>query len=144
MPLLNLLFPGFFSLLLNRIGYTRNRRTIGRRCLAVKPGIKSDPLYQLLRTENIVEFNKQKAVLDQSQLARADYRGLDLREMDADGLDFSDAYFRGADLRGVDFRNTKLHGASFAEAKVSGCYFPIELTAMELRLSLERGTRLRY
>ncbi len=110
----------------------------------MKPQVKNNPLYQLLRTENIEEFNKMKSVLDASHLAGGDYRGLDLREMDADGMDFTDAYFRGADLRGIDFRNTRLHGASFAEARVSGCYFPPELDATELRLSLERGIRIRY
>ena len=34
-----------------------------------------------------------------------DFRGLDLRELNADGVDFRDAYFRSADLRGIDFRN---------------------------------------
>ena len=64
--------------------------------------------------------------------------------MDASGLDLSDAYFRGADLRGIDFRQTNLEGASMAEAKISGCYFPKELSAEEIRMSVELGTRLRY
>ena len=109
-----------------------------------RPQSKDDPLYQLLRAEEIAEFNQQRYKLDTSQLAGGDYRGLDLREMDARGLDLSNAYFRGADLRGIDFRDCSLQGASFAEARVSGCYFPVDIPAAELRLSLERGTRLRY
>lgn len=108
------------------------------------PEISSDPLYQLLHNEDIDQFNAQRRVLDTSNLKAKNYRGLDLREMDASGLNFSDAYFRGADLRGIDFRQTNLEGASMAEAKISGCYFPKELTADEIRLSVEHGTRLRY
>jgi uncharacterized protein YjbI with pentapeptide repeats len=108
------------------------------------PEISSDPLYQLLHNEEIDQFNIQRKTLDTSHLKAKNYRGLDLREIDASGLDFSDAYFRGADLRGIDFRQTNLEGASMAEAKISGCYFPKELSAEEIRLSVEHGIRVRY
>ncbi|MEM1113425.1 MAG: pentapeptide repeat-containing protein [Pseudomonadota bacterium] len=109
-----------------------------------KPEIKQDPLYQLLRNEDIKRFNEQREELDSSHLQSGDYRGRDLRNMNADGLDFSNAYFRNADLSGIDFRNTNLEGASLMDAKLSGCYFPSALSAEEIRLSLETGTRLRY
>ncbi|MFT6891870.1 MAG: hypothetical protein ACJASY_003929, partial [Halioglobus sp.] len=51
---------------------------------------------------------------------------------------------RNCDLSGIDFRQTNLEGASILDAKVSGAYFPAELDAAEIRLSLETGTRLRY
>ena len=108
------------------------------------PEISSDPLYQLLHNEDVDAFNVQRKTLDTSHLKAKNYRGLDLRNMDARGLDFSGAYFRGADLRGIDFRETNLEGASMAEAKISVCYFPKELSAEEIRLSVEHGTRLRY
>jgi uncharacterized protein YjbI with pentapeptide repeats len=108
-----------------------------------KPTIKDDPLYQLLRNENIKEFNEQRDTLDTSHLRGGDYRGRDLRNMNASGLDFRDAYFRNADLRGIDFRNTLLEGASLIDAKLSGVYFPQSLSAEEIRLSLDTGTRLR-
>ncbi|MCY1377940.1 Pentapeptide repeats (8 copies) [compost metagenome] len=73
-----------------------------------------------------------------------DFRGLDLRELNADGVDFSDAYFRSADLRGIDFRNANLEGASLAHAQISGTYFPVELSADEILMSMNFGTRLRY
>ena len=110
----------------------------------MRPHIKQDPLYQLLRTEDIAGFNAARKKMDTSHLKGSDYRGLDLRIIEVDGLDFSDAYFRGADLRGIDFRQCNLRGASLAEARVSGCYFPLKLPAMEIMLSIERGTRLRY
>jgi uncharacterized protein YjbI with pentapeptide repeats len=109
-----------------------------------KPVIKQDPLYQLLRNEDIKGFNEQRDTLDNSELKSGDYRGRDLRNMDARGLDFSNSYFRNADLSGIDFRETNLEGASLLDAKLSGTYFPSELSAEEIRLSLDTGTRLRY
>lgn len=109
-----------------------------------KPIIKGDALYQLLRHEDVKGFNEQRDTLDTSELKNGDYRGRDLRNMNADGLDFSNAYFRNADLSGIDFRNTNLEGASILDAKISGVYFPGELSAEEIRLSLDTGTRLRY
>ncbi len=109
-----------------------------------KPVISDDPLYQLLRNETIDEFNEQRQHLDTSNLKSGDYRGRDLRTMKANGLDFGDAYFRNSDLRGIDFRNTNLEGASIIDAKVSGAFFPEQLSAEEIRLSLDKGTRLRY
>ena len=109
-----------------------------------KPVIKQDPLYQLLRTEDIKGFNEQRDILDSSNLKSGDYRGRDLRNMNASGLDFSDSYFRNSDLSGIDFRNTNIEGASLLDAKLSGTYFPEELSATEIRLSLDTGTRLRY
>ena len=53
-------------------------------------------------------------------------------------------YFRQASLRGVNFRNTRLEGASINAAKISGAYFPAELTASEIELSLLHGSRMRY
>lgn len=109
-----------------------------------KPVIKQDPLYQLLRNEDIKSFNEQRDKLNNEDLKSGDYRGRDLRNMKADGLDFSNSYFRNTDLSGIDFRNTNLEGASLLDAKLSGTYFPQELSAQEIRLSLETGTRMRY
>jgi|TARA_B110000238_G_C15939478_1_gene358317 uncharacterized protein YjbI with pentapeptide repeats len=109
-----------------------------------KPYIKTDPLYRLLRDEDIKAFNEQRDQIDTSELKSGDYRGRDLRNMNAEGLDFSNAYFRNSDLSGIDFRNTNLEGASILDAKLSGTYFPNELDATEIRLSLNTGTRLRY
>ncbi len=109
-----------------------------------KPYIKQDPLYQLLRNEDIKGFNEQRDQTDSSELRSGDYRGRDLRNMNAKGLDFSNSYFRNCDLSGIDFRDTNLDGASILDAKLSGTYFPLELGAAEIRLSLETGTRLRY
>ncbi|MBL8070125.1 MAG: pentapeptide repeat-containing protein [Nitrospira sp.] len=106
--------------------------------------ISNDPMYRLLREGCIKEFNVKRAGGEPVDLTRCDLRGLDLRGLEADGLDFSECYFRQADLRGIDFRNAKLEGASINAAKISGAYFPIELSASEIELSLLHGTRMRY
>ncbi len=110
------------------------------------PIVHHNALYDLLRSEQVDEFNKRKASGETCEglLRGGDFRGLDLRKLDADGLDLRDAYFRGADLRGIDFRNTKLEGASFCQAHISGCYFPKEISADEIRLSFDLGIRIRY
>ncbi len=106
--------------------------------------LPTDRMYQLLREGCITEFNAKKAAGEKTDLRGCDLRGLDLRGLDAAGLDFSDSYFRQADLRGVDFRNARLEGASINASKISGTYFPPELTASEIELSLLHGTRMRY
>lgn len=102
------------------------------------------PLYRLLRDEKIADFNKQKPREGSIDLRGADLRGLDLRALDASRVDFTDAYFRGADLRGIDLREACLEGASIAHAQISGAYFPIQLSADEVLLSMQFGTRMRY
>ena len=106
--------------------------------------IPNDPMYRLLREGCITEFNVKKASGETVDLRGCDLRGLDLRGLDADGLDFSDSYLRQSDLRSVDFRNARLEGASINAAKISGAYFPADLTASEIELSLLHGSRMRY
>lgn len=110
----------------------------------MKPEDAAHPLYKLLQDENIKEFNARRAHGESVNLNGANLRGLDLRLMNAAGLDLGNAYLRGADLRGIDFRNTNLEGASLAEAKISGCYFPKVLSPEEIRMSVEKGIRMRY
>ncbi len=102
------------------------------------------PLYALLHKDDIAGFNLQRPRSGTIDMAGGDFRGLDLRELNAEGIDFTDAYFRSADLRGVDFRTSSLEGASIAHAQISGAYFPPELSADEILMSVNFGTRLRY
>lgn len=104
----------------------------------------NDPLYRLLREGSVKEFNVRKEAGEKCNLTNCDLRDADLRGLNAKGLDFSGCYFRQADLRGVDFRESNLEGASINTAIVSGVYFPQELTAEEISLSLLHGTRMRY
>ena len=108
------------------------------------PEIKDDPMYRLLREGKIEDFNHSKAKGTAFDLTYADFRGINLKGLDAKGLDLTGCYFRQADMRGVDFREACLEGASIHGTKISGAYFPHELSAEEITLSLLHGTRMRY
>lgn len=111
----------------------------------VAPIISEDPLYRLLREGKIAEFNQRIEAGEKAVLTGCDFRHTNLQGMNAKGLDFTDSYFRQTDLRGVDFSAcVSMEGASIHAAKISGVYFPIEIRAEEIMLSLEHGTRLRY
>lgn len=107
------------------------------------PKILNNPLYALLRKDDIAGFNSERpqGLVD---MRGGDFRGLDLRGLNVDDVDFTDAYFRATDLRGIDFRKSSLEGASLAHAQISGAYFPSELSADEILMSMNFGTRLRY
>lgn len=109
-----------------------------------QPSQLDSPLYRLLRSEDIAGFNAQKPHSGEIDLCGGDFRGLDLRALDTQRVNFRDAYFRGSDLRGLDLRDAQLEGASLAHAQISGTYFPIELSADEILMSVNFGTRLRY
>lgn len=109
-----------------------------------QPKLLDSPLYALLRKDDIAGFNQQRPKGGTIDMRGGDFRGLDLRELNAEGIDFTDAYFRSADLRGVDLRQSTLEGASVAHAQISGAYFPAELGAAEILMSMQFGTRLRY
>ena len=108
------------------------------------PLISKDPLYQLLRNDDVTGFNQARAKGQACDLSGCDLRGLDLRNLQISGMNFENTYFRGADLRGINFTGCNLNGASLADAKISGCYFPFELSPDEIQLSVTMGTRLRH
>src|ERR1700675_3332341 len=109
-----------------------------------KPRKSADPLYLLLREGGSEAFNRRRKAGETSDLRGCDFRGIDLRDVDVANIDFSDCYFRQADLRGLDLRSCRLEGASLHAAHVSGVYFPRELAAAEIEMSVRMGTRLRY
>ena len=57
--------------------------------------------------------------------------------------DLRGAYCHSADLRGVDLSEAQIEGASFHLARVSGAYFPANVSADEIQLSMDLGTRVR-
>lgn len=109
-----------------------------------EPEYKQDPLFHLLRQGQVEEFNRRRALGEACDLVEADLRHLDLRALDPRGLDMSGCYLRDADLRGLDLRQTRMDGASIHNAKIAGTWFPVELSAEEINLSLVHGTRMRY
>ena len=110
----------------------------------LRPLTYPDAMYQLLRDGDVAEFNRRKAAGQSCDLTHCDLRSLDLRGIDAAGIDFSHCYFRNANLRGVDFTQAVLEGVSLNQAKISGAYFPANLSAEEITLSIEHGARMRY
>ena len=108
-----------------------------------EPINSNDPLCLLLTNENVAGFNAARAKGQEANLRGCNFRGLDLRGLNADGLDLRDAYFRNCNLRGIDFRRALLEGASLADAQISGCYFPKNILADEIVMSVLQGTRLR-
>lgn len=108
------------------------------------PKLTKDPMYQLLRVDNVKAFNIKKKAGHTCDLVNVNLRGLDLRGLDADGLDLTNSYLRDADLRGIDFSTTTLRGCNLRGAKISGVFFPRELDAAEIQLSHLLGTRMRY
>ena len=109
-----------------------------------KPVISQDPLYQMLRSDDIAGFNAARAAGKTCDLRGCDLRGLDLRNIDLLNADLTDAYLRGTDLRGIDFRGCRMDGVSLADAKISGCYFPASISAQEILLSVTHGIRIRH
>lgn len=113
--------------------------------MTIKQVIPNDcPLYQMLREDQVDAFNQALENGQTCDFTQRDFRGLDLRGARLSGLDLSNAYFRGTDLRGIDFRGCQLDGVSLASARVSGCYFPAEISATEIQMSVELGTRIRH
>ncbi|MHC6223969.1 pentapeptide repeat-containing protein [Pseudomonas sp. X10] len=108
-----------------------------------QPRQLDNALYALVHEEQIAAFNREKPKDGPIDFRGGDFRGLDLRELDTTGIDFTDAYFRAADLRGLDLRENSLEGASLAHAQISGTYFPADLSADEILMSVNFGTRLR-
>ena len=109
-----------------------------------RPKIGANEMHKLLREGATSDFNARRAKGETPDLRGVDLRGCDLRGANLDGLDLSNSYFRQADLRGLNLTGCRLEGASIVTANVSGTYFPKELSAGEIQLSLEHGTRMRY
>ncbi|MBM1188427.1 pentapeptide repeat-containing protein [Pseudomonas lundensis] len=108
-----------------------------------RPQLLDSALYALLHKDDIAGFNQERPQ-GPIDMRGGDFRGLDLRQLNAQDVDFTDSYFRSADLRGVDLRTACIEGASLAHAQISGAYFPVEVTADEILMSVNFGTRLRY
>jgi len=109
-----------------------------------KPKQPADPMYLLVREGRSEEFNRKRQSGEPCKLIGCNLRGLDLREFDLKEVDLSDCYLRQADLRGQDLRTSRLQGASLHAAHISGVYFPSELAAAEIQMSVQLGTRMRY
>jgi uncharacterized protein YjbI with pentapeptide repeats len=110
----------------------------------MQPKLSTDPMYKLLREGKVTDFNARAQSGVKPDFSNCDFRGVDLRGLEVEGIDFSGRYFRQADLRGVDLSQCNLDGASIHGTKISGVLFPKALSAQEILLSYQHGTRMRY
>lgn len=101
------------------------------------------PAYRALRVDDLDGFHL--AVINHTTVdfTGADLRGIDFRKADLSKIILKEAYLRDADLRGCDLRHMDLEGASFHGTKVAGAYFPANVSAAELQMSVVHGTRVR-
>ncbi len=106
--------------------------------------IKRLPKPEILFEENRDTFNKLAKEGRAPSFQDQNLSDLDLTGFDLLNADLTGAYLRGANLAGQDLSNAKMHGASLKSAKISGCLFPADISAAEIRLSVDLGTRLRH
>ncbi len=107
-----------------------------------EPSEEVKALTVLLRTGQFKQFESatgdHPADLQNAELRLADLRGAPLVNADLRG-----AYLRRADLRGLDLIHANLDGASIHNARISGVRFPRDMSAAEITMSLNYGTRMR-
>ena len=106
--------------------------------------MRKNKYHEMLRDGDIDAFNTAiKSLNDSVDLENCNLRGVDLRKANLRTANLKDSYFKMADIRGVDLSEAELSGASFNKARVGGVLFPINVCAIEIRLSVEYGTRIR-
>jgi uncharacterized protein YjbI with pentapeptide repeats len=89
------------------------------------------------------------AILDGAKLARtrlpaADLQGASLRYANLEGADLEGADLSKANLYSTYLGDANLGGAVIYGADVASAVFPDDISAAEIRLALEVGTRLRH
>ena len=108
-----------------------------------QPAFLQDEAFKLLRVGEVAAFHRVIEGRDVVDLSGSDLRGTDFRKVNLDKLILRDAYLRDADFRGCDLRHLDLEGVSIQSARISGTYFPANIDASEIRMSLRYGTRIR-
>jgi len=105
--------------------------------------MKDSEMFMALRNGDVEAFNRLRAGGEVPDLEGANLRGADFRGADLQDVSLKNAYLPYADLRGSDLRSCNLEGASIKEAHISGVYFPADIPAQEILMSVQYGTRLR-
>ena len=108
-----------------------------------QPKFLDDPAFRCLRTGDLDGFRKQLAGRQAVDLSESDLRGADLRGLDLAKVQLRGSYLRDADLRGLDLQHVDMEGCSLYHAKISGAYFPTNVSAAEISMSVQYGTRMR-
>ncbi len=102
-----------------------------------------DEAFRTLRAGDAQAFHRlieQRPTVDYSD---GDLRGTDFRNVNLSKVVLRGAYLKDADLRGMDLRKVDLEGASIHNARIGGAFFPANLPAAEIELSVKYGTRMR-
>jgi len=111
--------------------------------MSSKPTFPDDPAFKCLRSGEIKEFHRLIAGRDVVDFSGTDLRGTDFRGADLSKVLLRDAYLRDANLSGCDLRQMDLCGANLHGAHIGGAYFQANLSAEEIMMSVQHGTRLR-
>jgi uncharacterized protein YjbI with pentapeptide repeats len=97
-----------------------------------------------IRSDESARFNAEIADLGAPvDLEGCDLSNQDLRKFDLRTANLRNAYLKMTDLRGVDLSEAQMDGASINRARISGAFFPRNIPAREILLSVEHGTRMR-
>lgn len=107
------------------------------------PRFLDDPAFKALRVGELDQYHQAARQRERVDFSNTDLRGTDFRKVDLSNLIVRNAYLRDADFRGCDMRHMDLDGVSIHNAKISGAFFPKNVSAAEIRMSLRHGTRIR-
>lgn len=110
--------------------------------MAITPE-KNNQMFDMLIDGNIDRFNEERAKGILPDFTKKNLRGIDLRRADFTGISLRDAILSHADIRGLNLHDSDMEGASMKDAKISGVFFPENLSASEIMMSVQFGTRLR-
>jgi len=106
--------------------------------------MRKNKFHIFAREEESEKFNDElKNLSGPVDLEGCDLSNLDLRKFNLKNANLKNAYLKMADLRGVDLSQAQMEGASINRAHISGVYFPRNISAMEIHLSVEYGARMR-
>ncbi|MDR1576608.1 MAG: pentapeptide repeat-containing protein [Deltaproteobacteria bacterium] len=105
--------------------------------------IKRNPKPRIMFDETAEEFNHLVKRDQAPDLTHQNLSDLDLRKFNLKKANLTGCYLRGANLGGLDLSEANLDGASIKNAQISGCFFPRGLSANEIQLSHDQGTRMR-
>lgn len=103
----------------------------------------NDDAFRALRAGEIDSFHRMISTRAAVDFSETDLRAVDLRKIDLKKVVLRGSYLKLADLRGCDLRHMDMEGCSLHQAKVGGTYFPANVSAEEVRLSVQEGTRIR-
>lgn len=102
-------------------------------------------IYQAIVNEDVDTFNKICLTHDHFDLSSHSFLSVDFRKFDLSKalFNFDNCYFKSSDLRGQTLSHSSFSGASMHLARVSGVLFPDNVSAQEIELSINKGTRIR-